>query len=263
MSMSKSSLPARDDGGVYAQRHCPCGGFAQTRAARKRLSAGSVVSFASFASLASLLTLTSAGCLNPQDDYNAYVSRASDAAPPTTYSSSSRDAGFDAASLVAPDAGFEQPKLGMVCLSQLATDVAKAILFVADIKYVGGSNGGTLTYTTQDLPAGSTNIHDAIADSTLGPFTGAIAANGSGVVTLGNLTLPAAQNGITGVDVPITNASFTFHVESSTQICAGLDATITQPAVVKLSAPLNPCVFVPTDSAGNFVLPMTNDIHCP
>jgi hypothetical protein len=252
MSMSKSSLPAATTSSPLTSGR---------RSARRPARLLPLVL------LALPPALASASCLNPQDDYNQYVGRAEDAQVPTSPIGTGGDSGaFDAASLRAPDAGFDDTNYVMICLSQLAEDVTNALLWKVELKYTGGSNGGTLTYTSHSLAAGSTDINNPL-DPQVGPITtsGAndINAHGFGTIDVGSTTLPAAANGITSGPVPLENVTIAFHIESPTQICANLGANVTAPAPVTLEPAENPCIYLPTDNKGQWGPVTTDQIHCP
>jgi hypothetical protein len=256
MSMSKSSLPAATTSSplTFATPSSPPSSTPSPSLRPARL--------LPLALLALPLGLVCASCLNPQDDYDAYVVRAADAQAPVVPVGTGDASTVDVASLRAPDAGFDDPSFAMICLSQLAEDVTKALLWKVELKYVGGSAGGTLTYTSHSLAAGSTDVKNPL-DPQVGPITGKIDPTGAGPIDINSTVLPAAANGITGAQVPLENAQVFFHIESPTQICANLGANVTAPAPVTLVPSQNPCIYLPTNSAGQWGPVTTADIHCP
>ena len=198
-------------------------------------------------------------CVTPQDDYNAYQDRAADAqAPP----SSVVEAGVDAASLMAPDAAFDDTTIMMACVSALAADAAHAILFQGKINYVPSGAGGMATVSFTALDKSATNISQTAAGAVPLTGTATIDAHGSGTAQLGNAMLPAAANAITGVDVTIASATVFLELQSSTKLCGGLGGNITSPSDFTLLPSQTPCIVLPT-SGGTWAPFKTADFHCP
>jgi hypothetical protein len=248
MSMSKSSLPAATT--------CP---FTLQGASPRRVR-GSLLPLAL---LALPTALASASCLDPHDDFNAYVARAADAEVPTSPIGTAGDAGaFDAASLRPPDAGFDDTRLVMICVSSLAEDISNALLWEAHLTYTGGSNGGTLDYVTNSLAAGATDINSPLPDSTISVMATPVDSHGAAPVTVGSATLPAAANAITSGAVPLQNVTIYVQLEGS-QICANLEADVTAPAKAHLDPADNPCIYLPVDNNGQWGPVTTTDVHCP
>ncbi len=253
--MSKSSLPA-------ATTSSPLTSFGSRRRA-PRLSP--LRSAALLGVLALPLALVCASCLNPETDFDQFVDRAADATAPPMPSSTSEASTIDVASLRAPDASFDDTKFAMICISQLGQDISEALLWVVDLKYdkSDGGPGGTLTYTSNSLAAHSTDINSPLP-GTLVTETATIDSHGAGNIGIASSTLPAAANGIGGTPVGLANVVEAFHIESPTQICATLGAQImTMGAVVTLVPDENPCIFLPTDSKGQWGPVTTDQVHCP
>ncbi len=133
MSMSKSSLPAEPSNAPMAATSCTlltarAPSAASSPPSRLRGSRGrALVALVVLA----LPGLVCASCLNPQGDYNDYVSRAADAQvplPPINLEAST----VDVASLSAPDGGFSDKNFVMICVAfQLGADISKALLWKA------------------------------------------------------------------------------------------------------------------------------------
>jgi hypothetical protein len=264
MSMSKSSLPApmaaTTSSYLLTVVASPASFSRLPRSSRARALVALVA--------LTLPGLVCASCLNPQDDYDAYAARAADAQVPLPPVMTGEASTIDVASLRAPDSGFDDTNGVLICLSQLAQDVSKALLLKVSLKYTPdamASNGGTLAYQSQWLPAGSTDDTKPLTDpgSEVGQMSVTINASGFGTVTIPTNFLPAAGNGITNAPVQLSNVTIAFHVESSTQICANLGGTIPPPEQVTLNPPQNPCIYLLANSKGQWGTVQTADIHCP
>lgn len=199
-------------------------------------------------------------CVVPQDDYNSYQSRAADAqAPP----SSVTEGGVDAASLVAPDASFDDTTIMMACVSALAADAAHAILFKGSIKFTRSGSGGSADVAFQALDKTATNLSQIAAGAQVLTGTATIDAHGAGTASLGAMTvLPASANAISGVDVTIKGPAVALQLESSTTLCGGLGGDITSPTVYTLQPSQTPCIILPT-SGGQWQPFKSADFHCP
>jgi hypothetical protein len=204
-----------------------------------------------------------AACSNPENDYNAFVARTNAA------STSPGDGATDAAPIAieagALDAAFTDKNFVMACLSQLAPTASEAALSVVQLQYTpaDAGGGGSLQFSTASLAAGSTNVNSPLAGSMYGPFTGTIAADGTGTVTVGSQTLPAASNGVTMSQLVLSDVSFAFRLSSSTAICASLGGNLVSPLMVTLVPANNPCIIRGTDSTGTWTPFVQADFHCP
>jgi hypothetical protein len=202
--------------------------------------------------------LVAASCTNPQDDFNAYVTRAK------ASSSSGSDSSVGPVDANLPEGGFDNKNWVLACESQLGPSVADALLFSANVQFTpSAAGGGTLTLTTQSLKSGATNINSPIAGTSLGPTKTTIAANGTGTVNIGAFTLVAAANAVTMTDAVLANVTFAVQITSATQICASLAGNVTSPIPVTLDPASNPCILRATDSTGTWVPFMQSDFHCP
>lgn len=212
-----------------------------------------------------------ASCLNPQDDYNAYESRAADAQVPPPPIGTGEASTVDVASLRAPDAAFDDTHGVLICLSQLGMNLSEALLLDVVLQYTPNADptsGGKLFYSSHWLAAGSTSINNPLTDdgSVVGPppVEANIDSHGFGEVGLAMNLLPAAANAITDVPVQLSAVSIQFHVESPTQICANLGANIPPPDQVTLTPSENPCIYLPANGpGGTWGTVTTSDIHCP
>jgi hypothetical protein len=202
-----------------------------------------------------------AACSNPENDYNAFVARTNAAA------TAQGDAATDALPIEieagALDAAFNDKNFVMACLSQLAPTVNEAALSVVQLQFTPAAGGGSLQFSTASLAAGSTNVNSPLADSMYGPFTGTIASDGTGTITVGSQTLPAASNGVTMSQLVLSDVTFAFRLASPTSICASLGGNLVSPLMVPLVPANNPCVVRVTDATGTWTPFVQADLHCP
>jgi hypothetical protein len=208
------------------------------------------------------LGVLSAACVNPENDYNAFISRAKgameDAAPAVDAPPA------DAPSQAQLDAAFSDNKWVMACVSQLAPTVPNAVLSVVNLDFTpGAAGGGTLQFSASALAYGSTNVNSPLAGSAVGPFMATIASNGTGTIMIGDQTIPAAANGVTMSQLILTGVELAFHIESPTEMCASLSGMLTSPLMVALTPAMNPCIFGSTDASGAFTPFMMSQAHCP
>jgi hypothetical protein len=209
------------------------------------------------------LAVAGAGCLNPEDAYDSFVSRAEDAQPPPQ---PVNEAGMvDVAALRAPDASFDDTSFVMICLSQVSEVVSQALLWKVTLKFnVADGGGGTLTYSSTSLAAGANNISDTLPNADLGPYTVPVNELGVANVDIAEAVLPQAANAITGTQLTLQDIVISMHIESPTQICASLGANVTAPPPpLTLDPAQNPCIYLPTDSQGHWATVTTDDLHCP
>jgi hypothetical protein len=221
-------------------------------------------SLALVAVVATPLGLVCASCVNPQDDFNAYVARAADAQVPPSPIETAEASVVDAASLRAPDASFPSTNYAIICVSQLAQDISQAFLLAASISYTAsGKGGGTMTYSSQWLPAGATSVNDN--PQKVGEITGkmtTVDATGFAKLMIGSDTIPGVSDSIQpSQSADLENLEIDFHIESPTRICASLAANITAPTPATLNLGENPCLAVP--AAQSWSQLQTADIHCP
>jgi hypothetical protein len=209
------------------------------------------------------LGIACAACSNPENDYNAFVARTSAAA------SSQGDAATDAPPIQVEagglDGAFNDKNFVMACLSQLAPTAAEAALSVVQLQYTpaDAGGGGTLQFSTASLAAASTNVNSPLASSMYGPFTATIASDGTGTITVGSQTLPAASNGVTMSQLVLSDVTFAFRLSSPTSICALLGGNLVSPLMVTLVPANNPCVIRSTDATGTWTPFAQADFHCP
>jgi hypothetical protein len=212
------------------------------------------------------LGLLCASCLNPQDDYNAYVSRAADAQAPQCATCTSEEAStVDVAALRAPDASFNDTKVAMLCLSeQYDGDLSSLLLFVADVQYApSGTGGGMVNFTSSSLPSGSTDVNSPVAGTQITGMA-PIDAHGAGTVMIAMASIPQVANALTNDNLTLTQVTIALQMESPTQICCDLGGTITAPARANLNPVQNPCIFLSVNGAGQWTPPASVDqIHCP
>jgi hypothetical protein len=211
--------------------------------------------------------LLCASCLNPQDDYNAYVSRAEDAAPPPCATCESDEAStVDVAALRAPDASFNDTKLAMICLSdQYNGDLSSLLLFAADVQFTpaDAGGGGTATFTGSSLDSNATDVNSPLAGTLIMGST-AIDAHGAGTVQIAMSNIPQAANPLTNDNLTLTDITIALQMESKTQICCQLGGNITAPAPATLDPSQNQCIFLSVNGAGQWTPPTSVDqIHCP
>jgi hypothetical protein len=220
-------------------------------------------SLALLAVVAAPLGLVCSSCLNPQDDFNAYIARAADAQVPPSSVDTAEASVVDVAALRAPDASFMNGDYVVICVSQLAQDISQAFLLKASLTYTpGSSGGGALVYESQWLPAGATNTSNPQTEGSIGPLPAVkIDYTGAGTVTVGSDNIPAISNPIDGEEAVLSNLQLDFHIESPTHICAQLGAQILHPQPATLNVGENPCLIIP--AAGGWSQLQTSDIHCP
>ncbi len=262
MSMSKSSLLAAPSDTPTATTSCTPLTSRAPSAACASLSSRSRALLALVA--LALPSLVCASCLNPKDDYNDYVTRAADAqvpAPPISTEAST----VDVASLHAPDGGFSDNNLVMICVAfQLGADISKALLWQTQIVYTGGASGGTVSFLSKPLAAGSTSVDSPLSGPDISVTNIKVTEHGYAAINIAqNLDFPASFNAITGAPVELQHAQVLLQMESPTQICANLGGFIPEPAPVTLDPTQNACIFLPTDSGGHWATVQTADVHCP
>jgi hypothetical protein len=210
------------------------------------------------------MAVLSAACVNPENDYNAFVARSKgvggmeDAAPTVDAPPA------DAPTQAELDAAFMDNKWVMACVSQLAPTVANAVLSVVNLDFTpSAGGGGTLQFTGSALAYTSTNVNSPLAGSMVGPFMATIASNGTGTVMVGDQTIPAAANGVTMSQLVLTGVELAFHIESPTTMCASLSGMLTSPLTVTLNASTNPCILEATDATGAWTPLTMAQAHCP
>jgi hypothetical protein len=171
----------------------------------------------------------------------------------------------DVAALRAPDASFDDSTFVMICLSQLGQDVSEALLLKMELaytpKYVSASDVGQITYSTEWLPAGSTNINNPITSTLITGYMAYVSEDGTATIKVPSYDLPAAANGINGAPVTLVNLEVNFHIESATQVCATLGGSIPAQGVT-FTPSENPCIVLPTKN-GTWAPVTAADIHCP
>jgi hypothetical protein len=207
--------------------------------------------------------LTSASCVNPQQDFTDYVSRAADAQG--LVQPGSGDAGVDTGPLYAPDASIPTTTYFMSCLSQLAAVPAQASIFAVTLGYTPASGGGgTLNMSLQAVVTGASNLGDT-SGATVSAKPTAVAANGTAHVDFGAVTVPGNANAVTpGAQIVFTDVTMDFHIESAKEVCTLLGGTLTAPVGLTLTPSRNPCILIPVASATAPVPTVQpSQYHCP
>jgi hypothetical protein len=189
------------------------------------------------------ITAVVAGCLDPTNDFNDWLSRSADARAGTSVVS---DASFDAML----SSSFDQTYV-MACVPQLAPDdPTKALLFNAHLVFTlsGGPGNGTLDVTQTALVAHATDttMTTGMPVSVMGtPVMGGMAAVNSGAITI-----PGNADTITSNPIVFTSSTLYFSIASPTQLCAGLAGMVTMPIPLMLDKTKNICRFkVPMGTA--------------
>jgi hypothetical protein len=222
------------------------------------------LAFVGASSIVLTAALTSASCVNPQDDFTDYVSRAADAQG--LVQPGSGDAGADTGPLYAPDASIATSTYFMSCLSQLAEVPAQASNFAATLGYTPVSGGGgTLTVSLQALVSpGATNLGDT-SGATVSAKPTPVAANGTAHVDFGAVTVPGNANAVQpGAPIVFSDVTMDFHIESAQAVCSLLGGTLTMPVGLTLTPSRNPCILVPVASAtAPIPTVQASQYHCP
>ena len=201
------------------------------------------------------ITAAAAGCLDPKQDFNDWLTRSADARAGTVVVS---DATFDSEL----DGGFDDTYV-MACLPMLAGgDPTKALLFDAHVVFhqSGGAGDGTLDVTQTALVVGATDtsMTTGMPVSVMGtPVMGGMAT-----VDTGMITIPANANTLNTLPIVFSSSMLYFQIASPTQLCAGLAGMTTSPIMLTLDKTQNLCAFkLPMGTAvPKFA---KTDFHCP
>jgi len=205
------------------------------------------------------------GCVNPQSDYENYISSAADAQGPPTSTGVVEAGPVDAANLHAPDSGFTDTQYVMACEVQLGNGAADAFLWVGTLTYSAkAGGGGTLILTDKPLLARATSINSvdpAGTPNSAGPAT--IAKDGTGTMMTGTQLVPGTSNPVSGAAAEIDSSFLQFHVEADDTVCANLGGNLVHPVTATLVPAENICIYRKPHSDGSFDALQDSDFHCP
>lgn len=236
MSMSKRSLPP---------------------AAATLYSRNPMRSVAFAACAAAPLMVVTLSCVNPEQDYNDYVSRAADAQAPM--GAVTVEAG-EAAVYTAPDASFDDSTLVMACITTLGFTLQQVLYYAAQIDYSVKGGARTLSLDVVPLPKMATNLSNPITMAEA-KATATVSEHGVAAVSLGTTQIPAEANAVSGQAVTLDNSVITIQIESPTTLCGNLGGNIVSPPQALVPSQ-TPCVFR-TTHGGTWTPFVLSDFHCP
>jgi hypothetical protein len=214
-----------------------------------------------FVSALVFMSLPVVACVDPEQDYNDYVSRTADAhAPPPMMV---YESGVETGPLYAPDASFMSNKFFQICLSDSAAgDVTKANTFVASITYTPSpGGGGKITMSNQTLVIGATSLSDLTGmQYTATPNPATVNPDGTATLAFGVTQVPANSNPVTGMTLTFSQTTLGMHIESETQMCSSLLADVTAPTPAEIRGI---CIFRYVPNGSPLPSYQLSDFHCP
>jgi hypothetical protein len=195
-----------------------------------------------------------AGCVDPTDDLNDWLSRTADARSPQAVSDGSGPTTCELS-----DAGFSNTYL-MACLSSLSPNPAEPFLFRAEARFTPAAGGGTFDFTETTLVVGAQNISATASGApTVTVSASAVAPDGTSDVHIGPTLIPAGADPL-GPEVDFSDSDLHFRV-CPDDLCANLSGQVTMPIGTTLDPATNICVFRSATAA--FPTFTAADFHCP
>jgi hypothetical protein len=197
-----------------------------------------------------------AGCVDPQTDYDSWLSRTADARAAASNPPDAAPAPLDGS---VPQQGFTQT-YAMACVSQiLNSDITEATLFTSTATFKPTATGGTFDFSDQTLLAHATSLSQLVGTPRTVNGT-PVAADGRCDVSFGDTTFPGSSN-VVGEDGEIQDTVLHFVIGPGTHLCASLSGNMVQPVTTALDPAQNICIYLPTTDQ---IPPMTQDmVHCP
>jgi hypothetical protein len=169
------------------------------------------------------------GCVNPENDYNDFLSRTADA----------RAGGGDLDGSVPvdsalPDGGFSGTYV-MACGTSLQPGAKNPILYLATVTYApSAGGGGQFTFAGQTLQHGATSTSQTVG-TPLAAQTVQVDASGKASIVYGPTTIVAAANGVTNQDVTVGSDATLVFLLGANPVCAGNTGHITAPIPLTLN----------------------------
>ncbi len=206
--------------------------------------------------------LAVAACVTPKDDYDDFLARTAGAR--ALVDKPAVDASCFEETF--PDGGLRGTYY-IACLPSIALgDVTQALSFQGNLEILPAVDGGSnVMLSTMALATGATDLSQTVGTTNLA--TGAFDAMCAGDAVYASQVIipPSADSAMPNLEAVIApGATFTFHLSSSTGLCAGLAADVLKPIVLKLSAANNPCLFFPfPQPSGPLPTLAAADFHCP
>jgi hypothetical protein len=219
---------------------------------------GVSVTVLSSATLLIFTCLLAASCIDPESDYDDYVSRTADQHSPPPMSTGDSDPD---APLFAPDAGFMDTYFESCLSTNAEGNPAQANDFKAVLTFTASTTnpGGTLTLSSHPIAEpGGTSLSDTVG--VVSSSTGTVSPDGTVILEYGPYVIPGSANPITDMDIDFMSSSVRLHVESPDHVCGNLTGPATVGGIsLALSAT---CIFVrnPPTPLPSFEL---SDYHCP
>jgi hypothetical protein len=223
--------------------------------------------------LVAMVAIAHAACVDPQNDYAAFIVRTAEGTRTVDdasidSASPDDDASIDSAGPVNAFSG----QYVMACVSQVSdSDPKDATYFVvtATFKPAASGAGGTFDYTDQALMLGPGSPPAPPASISEG--VGAIVTVNGSVVTpdgrcdvvFGPTVVPGSADAVVpGQDIDFTTSTLHFIIGPRSHLCAELSGTVVSPLDIdSLTPSLNICALSPTTGP---VVPLTQaDVHCP
>jgi hypothetical protein len=206
------------------------------------------------ASLAALcIPLWAAGCVDPTNDLNDWLSRTADArSPQAVVEAGPTDSGPG-------DASFSNTYL-MACLSSLNLDPSQPFLFSTQARYTPAASGGTFDFTETTLIVGAQSVSEVASGAPTVTVNGsAVAADGKCDVHIGKTLIPGSADPL-GPEVDFSDSDLHFQV-SPDDLCANLSGTVVAPIATTLDPSMNICILrSATPPIPSF---QSSDFHCP
>jgi hypothetical protein len=185
-----------------------------------------------------------AGCIVPQDAYDAFVERAP---APDAATMSAGDGGEPCSEILAGD---PSGTFYGACLTSASSDQLTQATYVKLVATIAGAPGSeTISTQMTSLLLDATNISQTTG-ATSSPPTVPIAADCTYVIDAGTTMIPGPAN-FSSFTFVLENTQYRGKLLTPDSSCADLDATITSPTTVDLETGGNYCVFrrAPADGA--------------
>jgi hypothetical protein len=181
------------------------------------------------------------GCVDPNKDFQDYVTLAAD----KRAQSETGGAGGDGGAGGGANVGALDGQFISYCLSSLgAGDPAKSLLLATELK----QDGTSLSVTLTPLLIAATSLKD-----TLGSPVNAKAevANNAFSINFGSVMIPGAANAISGSDIQIDNTVFAAKIQSTDHLCAELGGQLVKPFAYPLDDPGDICIILRVNADGS------------
>jgi hypothetical protein len=216
--------------------------------------------FRTLTTIATVLTVSAlAACINPQDDYEAFIARAP--APDAQVAAGDAPSGEPCMQVLAG------PRTGTfygACLTTAASgDVTQATYVKLDISVDVNPDGasGTLTTAFTSLKYQATNVSDTVGPTQNNPPV-PITKDCTYVIDAGTTNIPSAAYKLNAA-LTLSGTRYRGKLLTPDSSCSALDATLTSPVMLDLTTGGNYCVFRRAPPDGSITLFKKDDYTCP